>query len=357
MTVSPLFVIKPLRLLALAAVLAGGFVSLPARADEYGDVSQLLRAGKLNEALSKADQYLQSKPRDPQMRFIKGVIYSESGKPNDAIATFTKLTEDYPELPEPYNNLAVLYASQNQLDKARTALEMAIRTNPSYSTAHENLGDVYAKLASQAYSKALQLDTNNQAVQPKLSLIRELFAPAAKAGKVPPASAPNQAPTPSPPPAPVAKPIPAPTPAPVPVAKPAPLPVVPATTAPTAAPSAVAAAASFGSKDVESAVMAWARAWSAKDMTGYLGAYGREFDPPGNLSRQNWEEERRKRILGKASISVKVRELNVTVRGNSATAKFRQDYSGGAITASVHKTLEFAKSGDRWVIVREHTGS
>jgi tetratricopeptide (TPR) repeat protein len=116
------------------------------------------------------------------MRFIKGVIYSESGKPNDAIATFTKLTEDYPELPEPYNNLAVLYASQNQLDKARTALEMAIRTNPSYSTAHENLGDVYAKLASQAYSKALQLDSNNQAVQPKLSLIRELFAPAVRSG-------------------------------------------------------------------------------------------------------------------------------------------------------------------------------
>ena len=147
MTVSRLSVTKPLRLLTLAAALTSVFMSVPSRADEYGDVSQLLRAGKLNDALSKADQYLQSKPRDPQMRFIKGVIFSESGKPNDAIATFTKLTEDYPELPEPYNNLAVLYASQNQLDKARTALEMAIRTNPSYSTAHENLGDVYAKLS------------------------------------------------------------------------------------------------------------------------------------------------------------------------------------------------------------------
>jgi tetratricopeptide (TPR) repeat protein len=122
--------------------------------------------GQLNEALSKADQYLAGKPRDPQMRFLKGVIQTESGKPADAVATFTKLTEDFPELPEPYNNLAVLYAGQSQFDKARAALEMAIRTNPSYATAHENLGDVYAKLASQAYSKALQLDAGNAAWRP-----------------------------------------------------------------------------------------------------------------------------------------------------------------------------------------------
>ncbi len=94
-----------------------------------------------------------------------------------AISTFTKLTEDYPELPEPYNNLAVLYAGQGQYDKARMALEMAIRTNPSYSTAHENIGDVYARLASQAYNKALQLDSSNMAVPPKLALIREVFKP------------------------------------------------------------------------------------------------------------------------------------------------------------------------------------
>ena len=355
MTATRLSVTKPLRLLTLAVILTSGLMSMPVRADEYGDVSQLLRAGKLTDAMSKADQYLQSKPRDPQMRFIKGVIFSESGKPNDAIATFTKLTEDYPELPEPYNNLAVLYASQNQLDKARTALEMAIRTNPSYSTAHENLGDVYAKLASQAYSKALQLDANNQAVQPKLSLIRELFSPVAKAGK--PAVTPV-APAPVPAPAPVARPAPAPAQAtPVAAPSPAPMPVAVPLPAPTPAPSAVSAAAGFASRDVEAAVISWARAWSAKDMSGYLGAYGRDFDPPGNVSRQSWEEERRQRILGKSSISVKVRDLNVAVKGNTATAKFRQDYSGGTITASVHKTLSMVKSGERWVIVKEQTGS
>ncbi|MGZ5181049.1 MAG: tetratricopeptide repeat protein [Ramlibacter sp.] len=167
---------RKLRLLALVAALAAPALAL---ADEYGDVNQLLRQGKQAEALSRADQFLAGKPRDPQMRFLKGVILTEQGKSDDAVATFRKLTEDYPELPEPYNNLAVLYAGQSQFDKARAALEMAIRANPGYATAHENLGDVYAKLASQAYARALQLDPGNTGVQPKLALIRNLFAPAA----------------------------------------------------------------------------------------------------------------------------------------------------------------------------------
>jgi Flp pilus assembly protein TadD len=166
--------------LALAVIAATLFAAGPARADEYGDVQQLLRSGKHAEAVARADQYLAGKPRDPQMRFIKGVVLTEAGRTNDAIATFQKLVEDFPELPEPYNNLAVLYAGQAQFDKARAALEMAIRTNPSYATAHENLGDVYAKLASQAYSRALQLDAGNTAVQPKLGLLRELFAPGSR---------------------------------------------------------------------------------------------------------------------------------------------------------------------------------
>jgi Flp pilus assembly protein TadD len=140
---------KLLRQLALSVMVSATMFSplVMAQADEYAEVSRLARAGKLTEAQTRADQYLATKPRDPQMRFLKGVIQTESGKPADAIATFSKLTEDFPELPEPYNNLAVLYAGQSQFDKARAALEMAIRTNPSYATAHENLGDVYAKLA------------------------------------------------------------------------------------------------------------------------------------------------------------------------------------------------------------------
>lgn len=192
-----------LRVLLLAAMLS---VSA-AHADDYADVSRLMRAGQYPEALAKADQYIASKPRDPQMRFFKGVIQTETGKTSDAIATFTKITEEYPELPEPYNNLAVIYAGQNQFDKARAALEMAIRTNPSYATAHENLGDVYAKLASQAYDKALQLDRGNTSVPPKLALIRELFSAGTKNQKSAAAGAQTSGPMAvKPAPAPVASP-------------------------------------------------------------------------------------------------------------------------------------------------------
>jgi tetratricopeptide (TPR) repeat protein len=308
------------------------------------------------------------------MRFMKGVIQTESGKANDAIVTFTKLTEDYPELPEPYNNLAVLYAGQAQFDKARAALEMAIRTNPSYATAHENLGDVYAKLASQAYSKALQLDSSNTAVQPKLALIRELFsatprvpaAAAARPGTTVAAAAPAPAAAPAarpaaPAPAPVAAaPAPAARPTPpapaVAAATPAPAPA-PAVVA--AAPAAAPAAASAGpaaSRDVEAAVQAWANAWASKDMTNYLAAYGKEFDPPGKATRKAWEDERRARIVGKNKISVKVSDLDVKITGNKAVARFKQAYSADALNVTSRKTLELVKSGERWAIVRESTG-
>ncbi|MES2945678.1 MAG: tetratricopeptide repeat protein [Pseudomonadota bacterium] len=333
-----------------------------AHADDYADVNRLVRAGQLAEALTKADQYLVGKPRDPQMRFIKGVIQTEAGKPADAITTFTKITEDYPELPEPYNNLAVLYAGQSQFDKARAALEMAIRTNPSYATAHENLGDVYAKLASQAYSKALQLDGGNAGVQPKLALIRTLFSADTKGQKA--AAVATAAPTPTPvapPPAPVAA-KPASTPlavaAPVPAAKPAPVvvaPPAPPVVAPTA--PATTAAANSGEKQVETAVRAWADAWASKDMNGYLGSYGQNFEPPGKQARKTWEADRRARIVGKSSISVKVSDIVITVKDSKATARFKQDYSADSLNVSSRKTLELAKVGDRWVIVRESTGN
>jgi tetratricopeptide (TPR) repeat protein len=265
------------------------------------------------------------------MRFLKGVIQTESGKQADAVATFQKLTEEFPELPEPYNNLAVLYAGQSQFDKARAALEMAIRTNPSYATAHENLGDVYAKLASQAYSKALQLDAGNAGVAPKLSLIRNLFAADAKGAK------PAAAPAVSTPPVAAAK---------------------PAASAPAAAPAAQAPAATGNAEsDVESAVAAWAKAWSSKNMSGYLGAYAGNFTPPGGQSRSEWEADRKARIMPRNRIDVDISELSVSVNGDRASAKFRQAYSSDSLSVTSRKTLDLVRSGNRWLIVRESTGS
>jgi tetratricopeptide (TPR) repeat protein len=329
-------VAAPLRMVALAVAVTAALAGSPALAqsDDYAEVNRLMRAGQLAEAQSKADQFLAGKPRDPQMRFIKGVIQTEGGKPIDAIATFSKLTEDFPELPEPYNNLAVLYAGQSQFDKARAALEMAIRTNPSYATAHENLGDVYAKLASQAYSKALQLDAGNTAVAPKLSLIRNLFAVDGK-GVKPTSAAPA-------------------APAPVAAAKPpasAPAPAAAASTTP------AATAAGNAQADVQMAVESWAKAWSAKNMSGYLGAYAPNFTPPGGQSRKDWEADRKARIVPRNKIEVEVSDFAVTVNGDRAAARFRQAYTSDSLAVNSRKTLDLVKSGNRWLIVRESTGS
>ena len=142
--------------------------------DDYQVASKLFRTGRQTQALERVEIFLKSNPRHARARFLKGLILTEQNKPADAINIFTGLSEDYPELPEPYNNLAVLYASQGQYDKARTALEMAIRTHPSFATAHENLGDIYAQMASQAYSKALQLDKSSTSAQTKLETLLAL---------------------------------------------------------------------------------------------------------------------------------------------------------------------------------------
>ncbi len=343
---------KTLRLLTLV----GACTALSSHADDYTDISNLLRTNKFSEAMTKVDSQLAVKPADPQLRFLKGVIQRNLGKQDEAIATFTKLTEDYPELPEPYNNLAVLYAGQGQYDKARVALEMAIRTNPSYATAHENMGDVYARLASQAYNKALQLDNNNAAVPPKLALIRELFKPnlantraGIAAPVTPPAPKPAPIPTPAPAVAPPSKPVAAAEPV-----KPPPPAATP--TAPATKPAPVPTE-SDAEKGAEAAVMAWAKAWAAKDMGAYLGAYAPEFAPQGKQSRSAWEKERRDRIIGKSRISVAVSNLNVKVTGDEAVAKFQQAYKADALSVSSRKTLTLKKRGNHWLITQESTGN
>jgi len=160
----------------LAAVIASVMLaSLPVRADEIQDINLQFRKGELPAALDHANRYLAKNPKDAQARFLKGLILGDLGKTNDAVDVLKGLTEDYPELPEPYNNLAVLYASQGKYEAARNALEMAIRTHPDYATAHENLGDIYAKMASIEYDKALALDSKNTTVQTRLRLIQNML--------------------------------------------------------------------------------------------------------------------------------------------------------------------------------------
>lgn len=151
---------------------------LPLRADELQDIEKLHRAGEVQQALQKADEAIAAQPRDARLRFLKGVMLAEQKRNAEAIEVFTALTHDYPELSDPYNNLAVLYAADGQLQKALTALQAALRNDPAHRAARENLGDVYLALAVQAWAAAQAGSKGDDAgLKRKLKLAHEMQTP------------------------------------------------------------------------------------------------------------------------------------------------------------------------------------
>jgi len=166
------------RCLAALAVL-GAVAGARAQADEQAELDRLAAAGEHAQALARVDKLLEQRPRDAQLRFRKGVLLAEVQRPAEAMDVFAKLAADYPEIPEPHNNLAVLHAAAGDYDQARAALDAALRANPDYAVAHQNLGDIHAQLARRSYARALQLDPSNPVVPPKLALLRQLVTPAA----------------------------------------------------------------------------------------------------------------------------------------------------------------------------------
>ena len=108
-------------------------------------------------ALAMANAALQEAPGDARLRFLKGLALFQLKRMADAEHEFNGLIEEYPELPEPYNNLAVIRAAQGNLEGARDALEAAIRSVPDYEVAYQNLGDLYLQLAAQRWRHAQKL--------------------------------------------------------------------------------------------------------------------------------------------------------------------------------------------------------
>lgn len=320
--------------LALAALT---FASASLASTAVTEVNQLMAQGKLTEAAALARAHLSRNGNDVHMRFLQGVIATEQQKYDLAIEIFGALTRDFPNLPEPYNNLAVLYATQGQMQKAAQTLEQATRVNPGYATAYENLGDLYARMAGNAYAQALQRDSNRKDVQPKLALIQQI--PLNKSSSTRSVVPANER-----------------------------TPITVSSNTATAAASAArntsttATAATKPTENsaeqqqakaaIESAIDAWAYAWVHQNMDGYYAAYSSKFAPnKGDLS--SWKAERRDRILSKQTITLDVNDLKISVNGARATARFRQDYSADNYKDSTLKTMELQREGNQWLIVRE----
>ena len=391
-----------------AACCQSGMAQTPTSAQEA--IKKALQSGQLDQAAKLVQQERERSPKDVQMRFMEGVIQAQQGQTDKAIETFRQITQSQPDMSEAYNNLGVLYAAKGRLEESKTYLEKALQTHPSYAAAHRNLSDVHSQLAKQNYAKALQVEPKVKQSPPQLTLLGSIgndkrlqptstasvANPPAVSNVIPPIPAAHTVPTPAvvttAASAPVANAKPANTPAAtviaaapakpavvasappaaVPVAAPAaPQPAQPVKPAGTLATSTSAAAASVASaapsapvkpaenagKDdqaaIKSAVTAWAKAWSQKDMPKYLAAYAETFTPADKMSRAKWESDRRARIVSKKTIAVGIHQLQITLNGNKATVKFQQIYESDNFKGNSRKILEMHKQGHQWLIVRE----
>lgn len=322
---------------------------------ELREINQLSEQGNQAAALDRVNSYLAANPKNAEAMFMRGVLLVELGKRDEAIKAFTDLSEKYPDLPEPYNNLAVLYADQGQYDKARKALESAIKTHPSYATAHENLGDIYARLASEAYDKALKLDTGNARAQNKLAMITDLFnggkrpvRPTLPAVTTPPAVNPPAVTPPGQPPVVVADAS----------KKAAEVKTEPKVETPKVEPKPeVKPQVASQEKVITDAVYAWADAWAGQNVERYLDSYAKSFKTPGGESRSQWENTRRERVTRPSKIAVKLSKLQVKMEGDSAAVvHFKQAYKATGLDSTSNKTLNMVKEGDRWLIKQERVG-
>ena len=268
----------------------------------YADISKLnklIEEKDYSEAKKIVEQLLDSDKENPQLLFINGVLLSELDEIDKAINVFVSLTKSHPTLPEPYNNLAVLYAQSGNFDLARTALEKSIKTHPSYATAHVNLGDLYTRMASESYNQALQIDKSNKNAKTKLSLIKKLF---------------NFQP--------IDKNI-----------------VLAQDTNKTQSFNEVKDKQEDINEKIFEMIENWKNAWMSQNFDQYIGHYSDNFKNNKGMDIEKWNQFRKPRIVNKPSINIKLENIEISKNKNLFSVSFIQIYQSGNIDSTTKKTL------------------
>ena len=285
---------------------------------DIAQVQQLISSKNFAQALESVEPLLRSQPKNQRALFLKAIALQQLGRDDVAITIYKQLTIDAPSLPEPYNNLAVLYAKQGKQAEARAALLSAINTHNSYATAYKNLGNIYESMAANAYNKALSIDNKKQNSQLALSTINKL-------DKKPVVTT---------------------------VASPAQIKEIPA------ANKKTASAKNDESELIIDTIKGWSNAWSAQDSDAYLSYYSASFKPTRGLSKNRWEKERRVRLKKPRFIRVSVHSPVVKMLSKkSALLSFKQDYQSDQFHDAVQKTLVLEKIDGSWQILKEFTSS
>ena len=282
----------------------------------FADISKLnklIEDKDYVEAKKIVQQLLDSDKENPQLLFINGVLLSELGEIDEAINVFVSLTKSHPALPEPYNNLAVLYAQKGNFDLAKTALEKSIKTHPSYATAHVNLGDLYTRMASESYNQALQIDKSNKNAKTKLSLIKKLF---------------NFQP--------INKNI-------------------------VLTENTEQKSQSFNEINNEEIIKEkifimidnWKNAWMSQNFDQYIGYYSDNFKNNKGMDLEKWKQFRKPRVVNKPSINLKLENIEISKIKNFYSVSFIQIYQSGDIDSTTKKTLLIELIDDQLKIVNE----
>jgi len=275
-------------------------------------IKLLLKQGKYENAESIIKETIEYNLNNPEILFYRGIIQTNLGKTNQAIDTFRDLTERFPELPEPFNNLAVLYAEKGQFRLAKEILEQAIKTNPSYLTAHINLGDIFTKMASEAYNKALEIDKSNNIAITKLSMITQLF---------------NYNPN------------------------------TKNTIIDSVKPKEQVKITMLPKKELRKIILNsienWKTAWESKNMEDYFDSYSSTFIYPNNMTKSEWKKYRANRILPKKIINISISNIKFKFEKEKIQTTFTQNYKSGRLNQTSNKILTFVGENERWLILEE----
>jgi len=143
----------------------------------YSEIQLLIDNEKYKDALDLTEDHLSRNKSDVKFQFLKGLILTKLGRYDDAEKIYYRIAEQNPNLPEPLNNLAVIYAIQGKYSQAQDVLKKALSSNKNYETAYNNLSDIYAKAASHAYNQALGLEKGKADSKEKLLILSELNLP------------------------------------------------------------------------------------------------------------------------------------------------------------------------------------
>ncbi len=337
------------------------FFCFHSHADEIQEMWRESSKATQDSILPRLDAYISSHPKDIRGLMLKGMVFSNTGKAEEAIQVFTEVADKHPELPEAFNNLAVLYANQGKTDQARFVLLNLIQTHPFFVTAYENLGDIYSKLSNEslkvsasnainyaksaidAYSKAIYLDKNNLGANKKLQTMNDQLSRLEKSQPIPSngsfesnnksnipnnlqsAKGPDKLQTLS-------------------------------VQAVSNRSFATLNDASSESNEIEAMLRNWAKAWSNQDVGTYLAFYSETFKTPNGESRGLWQKIRTDRITHPKTLKVEIMNPKIEINADTAVVTFTQSYqSDDNPIVMDKKNLVLRKTDNSWRIEQEKT--